>query len=1500
MSRRALAALASMAMVYSAMAAAPAAAETPDRADLEAARAVVARENPFKGIEAGVFVVRLDEPAIALYEGGIGRLQPTSTRGEIQLDVAKPAAVAYRTHLESQHARLISRLNRDLGRQVAAEHKYFNAANAIAVHLTADEAARVLRMPGVSSVVPDVIRHIDTDSGPGWINAPTIWDGRATGIGTQGEGIVVGVLDTGINPLNPSFADIGGDGYDHTNPFGAGNYVGVCNPSEPGYQKGFACNDKLIGAWRFTNAAGPIDDEGHGSHTAATAAGNVVEATVAAPTLTIKPTISGVAPHANIIVYDVCNPSGCRGSAILAAIDQAIADGVDVINYSIGSETPTNPWAETEQLSWLAAREAGIFVAHSAGNEGPTEGTTGSPNAPWMTHVAAASHDRAFTNTIGSFGGGDAPLVDIVGAGFTAGYGPAPIVYAGDYPSALTDTPELCGVGFLGEEASPWPAGTFTGEIVVCDRGIFGRVEKSANVLAAGAGGFVLVDNGNGPVGDSYDLPGVHIDGLNGGLLEAWLATGSGHMATIGGAVESIADANGDVLVGLSSRGPNRGIDIVSPSLAAPGADIIAALGTDGETAWGFRSGTSMASPHVAGAAALLMSLYPDWTPAEVESALMLTASQTVLLEDGVTPSTPFDSGAGRIDLRAAARTGLVMNETVDNYLAANPAAGGDVGDINLPSMANSSCLISCSWTRKVTATRDASWTASVFGSDGLALTVSPASFSLVTGESRELTITADVSGVSSEPHVFGSLVLQATEASGDNLPPVATMPIAVKGRNGDLPSAVHIRAGREAGSWEIGGLTALEITNLSVETEGLVRGDVDETAIPMDTNSGDVFDDVADGTYLKLLNVPPGATGVIAEILDSESPDLDMFVGRDVNNDGEPTENELECVSASSSALESCHVDDPSAGQWWVLVQNWQGSRPGRLDSFELSTAVLDGEDAGNMRIEGPKTVGHLAPFSLRVFWDDPAMERGDRWYGAFSVGTDRAHAGNLGRVAVVVDRRTDDVHKAASTDLAMVGETVTYEITIEPNVTGETIEYSFTDTIPEGMTYVAGSATDGATVANGVVSWTGVAPSPAVATGSYEVSTNSDDASCDSPFDGGGYVDLEDQGIATDRWITGDNVAFTAFESTDITFYGNEHAGIGFTDDGFAVFDVDANYGGSPWIPQPIPDPEAPNNLVALLWQDFEIVHDKATNAGVSLAALDDDTLFVVEFDDIQLFGGSDPVMDMEILMRPTVDQSPGAWEILLAYDNVAESVPGSVGVENADGSAATSIDSSVVADGVMICFNWKGPSFEPIVISYDVTIDLDAPLGVAANSVVSESDNPGSRPATSTAPVRIVATPSDSLARALEQLTEWTANPPGDLLPEDVAHLAAARDHLVAALTADRWVNETTLDAFAGRPVFTRLQKAVKRIRKMRPQTSIRFAKSALKRGLVDVAEHLAQLALTDALAGKATRANLNRAARKLALVDIEQADRKWIRAVAHSRRSWVASTRHMRSL
>jgi hypothetical protein len=386
--------------------------------------------------------------------------------------------------------------------KVDVKFQYKYAFNGLAVVLTPEEAAQVAKMPGVSMVKREAILHITTDVSPEFLGADGIWDGSNTGglPGTKGEGVVIGVLDTGINFDSPSFDEVGPvDGYVHINPFGSGTYVGWCNPTNPNYDVSYACNDKLIGAWDFVDGGsetdGPWDHHDHGSHTASTSGGNGVETVITAPTTSYTPTVSGIAPHANIIAYDVCDDGGCPESSSVAATDQAVLDGVDVINFSIGGGS-SDPWADAGAVAFLGAIDAGVIVVTSAGNDGPNPGTMGSPaDAPWMISVGNSTHNRIFKNYLQNMSGGDTtPPADIRGKGLTSGYGPAPIVYAGDYTSTLTTTPNLCGSGAASSYVSPWPPGTFNGEIVVCDRGTYDRVEKSANVLAAGAGGFVLAN----------------------------------------------------------------------------------------------------------------------------------------------------------------------------------------------------------------------------------------------------------------------------------------------------------------------------------------------------------------------------------------------------------------------------------------------------------------------------------------------------------------------------------------------------------------------------------------------------------------------------------------------------------------------------------------------------------------------------------------------------------------------------------------------------------------------------------------------------------------------------------------------------------------------------------------------------------------------------------------------------------------------------------------------
>ncbi len=1408
-------------MVLSVLSVLPAAAVSPtaDNVVWEEAEAELVVENYFKKAGDGMWVIHFEEAPVATYDGSIDGYAPTATAetGAVQLNAASAAAVSYKGLLEQRQARYLTSIERTLDRSLNVVHEYFYAANGVAANMTWEEAARVAKMDGVKDVLKDTRHHLDTDNGPAWIGAPSAWSGStASAVATEGEGVIVGVLDTGINPSNPSFADIGPiDAYDHTNPWGAGVYVGVCDSTDPSYDPTFPCNDKLIGAWSLVPASpfGGIDDDGHGSHTASTAAGNYVDAAVVGPTITENRDISGVAPHANIVAYDVCDGDGCNGTAILAGIDQAIADGVDVINYSIGSETPSDPWQSSDDLGFLAARAAGIFVAHSAGNEGPGYATVGSPMAPWMTHVAASTHDRKYVNAVINMTGGDtAPPTDLYGLGFTSSLGQYDIVYAGDYPSGETANPELCGVGALGDFNTPWDdPSTFTDKIVVCDRGTFGRVEKGANVLASGAAGFILADNGGGLSGDAHDLPAVHISQADGTTLKTWLASGTGHMGEILGATLDIDNANGDIIAGFSSRGPNRSADFIAPSIAAPGVDIIAAHGQGDPVGgvWDFVSGTSMASPHVAGVAALFKNLQPTWTPAELQSALMLTANSTMLKEDGVTAADPFDMGSGRVDIVAADNTALVMNETTSNYEDADPALGGDVADLNIASMSQDQCVLTCSWDRtfrSVAGTDAVNFTIADSAEGGVVLSASPDNFSLDDGESITVTFTADVSAAAADEYHFGWFTI-----SNDNGNSTAALPVAVQPTTGSLPDLVDITTARNHGSWLVRDLEALEITDFHAEVVGLVKGDKTSISLEEDPTSLDIYDDPSQN-HVDIVNVPSGSVALIAQIVATDSPDLDLFVGFDANTDGIPQEGEEVCRSASGTAFEECSVDpDGDFGDYWIMVQNWADPASGAIHDVTYVTAVVDDSDEGNMSVEGPATQPELDPFDIQVLFDLPGAMEGDYYYGGISLGTSPGNAGNLGSFPVELTRVADDVTKTASVATAKPGDTVTYEITINPNVTNQDLVYTITDTIPDGMTLVGGAS--GATVNGQDLEWTVEMDSPLLAEGFYEISYPSTNAACDTGF--GGYVDLEGFGIFADPGITGDTQLFTAFGTANpVDFYGDTYTGgVSFSDDGFLMFDT-AGYSGDPWITQDLPDPTAPNGVLTMLWQDFQFVYEASGaygQSGVSLATAGPDTR-LIEWDNVRFYQDTGipdtPVLDMEAVIYSTPD--PVFPEIVIAFSGVDSTnidwglnnfQDYSFGVENNDGSAGLSEvfgdPTALLAEG-QVCFDWTGPVFDPVVLTYDVTVDADAADGIATNAVESITDNYNDQAVATSVDVDIVNYANlqgDARAVLMEVsdiIGDWLDGASG----LDARALVAARSFVNAALSNFLWVDENTL--------------------------------------------------------------------------------------------------------
>ncbi|NMC15990.1 MAG: S8 family serine peptidase, partial [Chloroflexi bacterium] len=281
-----------------------------------------------------------------------------------------------------------------LGRSIQVRYIYDVILNGVSVELSAQEAEELQSLPGIRKVLKDQDYTYTTDAGPEWIGAGDIWDGAAVPdtVGTKGEGVLVGILDGGINFDHPSFSDTPDNGFVYS---WTGDYLGVCAPAgDPEYAD--ACNDKVVGAWSYTYDAPsdfvtPEDAEGHGSHTASTVAGNFVDVDFYGTEVTI----SGVAPHAQIIAYDVCYPTPdggqCAGEDSVAAVQQAILDGVDVINYSIsGGE---NPYSDGVELAFLDATAAGVTVSTSAGNSGPGAATV-AHRSPWLLSTAATSHNR--------------------------------------------------------------------------------------------------------------------------------------------------------------------------------------------------------------------------------------------------------------------------------------------------------------------------------------------------------------------------------------------------------------------------------------------------------------------------------------------------------------------------------------------------------------------------------------------------------------------------------------------------------------------------------------------------------------------------------------------------------------------------------------------------------------------------------------------------------------------------------------------------------------------------------------------------------------------------------------------------------------------------------------------------------------------------------------------------------------------------------------------------
>ncbi|MPZ26364.1 MAG: S8 family serine peptidase, partial [Micromonosporaceae bacterium] len=721
--------------------------------------------------DTGNWIVQFEEPALASYAGQTDGLPATSpaVTGAPELDAEAPASVAYLDHLDGAQDRFVGSMEDTLDRPVDVPFRYQNVLNGMAVTVGAAEAARLAELPGVASVTPDTERELATDTSHSLIGSPSFWDGQ-TGpdLATRGEDVVVGVIDTGVNASHPSFAEVSpGDGFVHENPFGSGNFVGACDPADPNHQP--VCNDKLIGAYNL-NPTGPnfpnvLDQNDHGSHTASTTAGNVHDATFTVGQTELTRTVQGVAPRANVISYLICDPQ-CPTSSAIAAVNQAILDGVDVLNYSISGTD--NPWVDAVDLAFLDAFEAGIFVAASAGNDGPN---TVAKTGPWNASVAASTHQRVFAHQVSVTGPTQPP--ELVGVPGVPGDGPQ---VPADIEAEIRfdeSNPDGC---------VPFDAGEFDGTIALIERGTCDFSVKVNNATAAGAVAVVLANNVAGPpvapaALQATTVPTVMLDRASGeALSDLILANNPTPTQLRIGATAEVAQNPDweDVMAGFSSTGPSQ-FEMLAPTFAAPGVNILAAAReTGGEAArYTLLQGTSMASPHGAGSGALLAALHPDWTPAQVRSALAATADpEGVLVPSGDAPATQFNHGSGRLDLTEAARVGLTMDETTANFVAANPTIGGDPKTLNLPAFVNHGCAV-CSWDRTVTSVADApaSYTAEVDAPDGMTVTVTPSEFTVAPGASQDIQVSVDASALPEGEWAFADVRLVTTGSHAGGAP---------------------------------------------------------------------------------------------------------------------------------------------------------------------------------------------------------------------------------------------------------------------------------------------------------------------------------------------------------------------------------------------------------------------------------------------------------------------------------------------------------------------------------------------------------------------------------------------------------------------------------------------------------------------------------------------------------------------------------------------------------
>ncbi|MBA3619651.1 MAG: S8 family serine peptidase [Acidothermales bacterium] len=928
--------------------------------------------------QAGRYIVQLAADPVVAYDGGVRGLAATAPATGEKVNPRSAAVRAYSSYLDATEDKVLD----GVPGSVDKIHDYRYTFNGFAADLTAGQVAALRKSPNVVNVTKDELRQLDTTRTPeflGLTGRRGVWN-KLGGKSNAGAGTVVGIIDTGIWPESPSFAPLPG------NPAPPAGWTGECETGEEFTLDD--CSSKIIGARYFVEGFGvenldeeeyvsPRDGDGHGSHTGSTAAGNngvpVSEEGIDFGRA------SGMAPAAQIAAYKVCwngaEGDGCATSDSVKAIDTAVEDGVDVLNYSIsGSQTS---FLDPVEVAFLFAADAGVFVAASAGNGGPGPSTV-AHNSPWLTTVAAGTHDREGRGSV-TLGNGETYR----GASITEGTdGAKPLVTSTEVANATADPDEarLCFIGTL----DPAKA---SGKIVICDRGSIARADKSIAVREADGAGMILANTSPSSLNaDLHVVPSVHVDEVAGQEIKDYQANTANPTANIADA-RIVFNVPAPEVAEFSSRGPalaGEG-DLLKPDIMAPGVDVLAAVappfnqGRD----YDFYSGTSMSSPHIAGIGALMRQAHPDWSPMMIKSALM-TGANRYKNRGGKIEGSPFDYGSGQVRPRAALNPGLTYDAGFEDWIQFLCGTGQlseqsgicqdfgsiDPSDLNYATVAIGSLAGKQTVTRTVTSTADSRQTyrAAIVQPDGVKVNVQPRRFSIEPGADKKVRIKfTSRDNAELDEYTFGRVIFKSEEKRTRNA-------VRFKVRTELAVQPVAIAAPEEVRGEGTSGSLTYDITagytgQLGTSVAGLVPAE-EFTGQTLTESSGG-FDGSApdEDTALYEVTVPAGTALARFSLFDRDyaaDTDLDIFVFTATGS--------LVGVSAGGTSEEEVELNNPEPGTYLVAV-----------DAFAFLTDTvtprlfawsLGNDPAGNMTASSPGAVESGENYQITVEWDGLAPE--------------------------------------------------------------------------------------------------------------------------------------------------------------------------------------------------------------------------------------------------------------------------------------------------------------------------------------------------------------------------------------------------------------------------------------------------------------------------------------------------------------------------------------------